>query len=254
MKKFFYSFSLLCQKIFYRPDTRIFTIVGDLLSLAIVISILSIIFESVSGLSKYHQLFLGIEYVAVFIFSIEYICRIVGSPKKLSYIFSFFGFIDLISILPTWFHLANFTPLKSIRALRILRFLRTVRLIKVARLEHLEKRSQTDALAVIRLNLEIYTIAFILAVTILGNLAYIFEHNQPSFSNIPISMLWVLEAVLGGSISTTIPQTYAGIIIFMIARFISFILLGFLIHIVGGFLSHFLLGVKKNTRSIDGES
>lgn len=252
MKNIFHSFSLFCRKAFYDTNSRLFVVTNDFLSIVIVISILAIIFESVSQFSKYHQVFLIIEYLAALIFSVEYVCRIVGSSKKASYIFSFFGFIDLISILPTLLTVSNLTPLKSLRALRILRFLRMMRLAKVVRFEHLEKHSKEDKVAIIRLNLQIYLFTLIFTVIILGTLVYIFEHNTPHFENIPLSMLWVLEALLGGSISTTVPQTYAGIVIFMIARFISYILLGFMIHIIGNIISHVLLG-KKTNRVIDGE-
>ena len=246
MSKLFRNILLFCTRAFYEPNTRIFIIVNDLLSIIIIISIIAVVFESVSEFNQYHQFFLMIEFVAVFIFSAEYICRIIGAPKKLSYIFSLFGFIDLISILPTWLHITNLTPAKSVRALRIIRFLRIMRLAKITRLEHLERPSRKDIAAVIRLNLQIYFITIIFTVVILGNLAYIFEHDSSHFKNIPLSMLWILESLLGGSISTTVPQTYAGIIIFMVARFISLVLLGFLIHIIGNVISHVLLGRKSN--------
>lgn len=249
LKKIFTNF---CRKSFYETDSKLFVIVNDLLSIVIIVSILAIIFESVSEFSQYHKYFLAIEYTAVFIFSIEYVCRIIGSQKKLSYIFSFFGFIDLLSILPTYLQITNLTPIKSIRALRILRFLRILRLAKVTRLEHLERPSRNDTAAIIRLNLQIYFVSLIFVVLILGNLAYVFEHNHPRFENIPLSMLWIFESLLGGSISTTVPTTYAGIIIFMIARFFSFVLLGFLIHIIGNIISYVLLG-KKTNPAIDGE-
>jgi len=236
----------ICRKAFYESHTRLFTVVNDLLSIVIILSILVIILESVTQFSRYHQLFLTLEYVAVAIFSVEYVGRIIGSNKKLSYIFSFFGLIDIISILPTWFHFTNLTPLKSVRALRILRFLRIIRLAKVTRFEHLERPSKKDTGAIIRINLQIYFLAIIFAVVILGTLAYTFEHGHPHFENIPLSMLWVLESLLGGSISGVVPETYAGIAIFMLARFLSFVLLGFLIHIIGNIVSHLLLGKKAD--------
>ncbi len=242
-----------CNKAFYEPTSRLFVIINDSLSIVIIISIISIILESVTEFSQYNQFFLIIEYVSVFIFLIEYICRIIGSPKKLSYIFSFFGFIDLISVLPTLLHLTNLTPLKSLRALRILRFLRMVRLAKVVRFEHLERHSKDEKAAIIRLNLQIYFFTLVFTVIILGALVYIFEHDNPKFNNIPLSMLWIFESLLGGSISTTTPQTYAGIGVFIVARFISYILLGFLINIIGTIISHILLG-KKTTRPINSDS
>lgn len=236
-----------CHNAFYAKNTKLYTIVGDILSIVIIISVLSIILESIPTLVTYHSIFNVIEYVAVSIFLIEYVGRIIGTDRKKNYIFSFWGLIDLLAILPTLLQLANFTPLKSTRALRVLRFLRTLRLIKVARLEHLDRKTHKDKMEIIRLNMIIYLFTLLFTVLILGNLTYIFEEGNPDFSSIPISMVWVFEAIIGGSISDVLPQTYVGIGIFMVARFMGFILLGLLINLVGSVLSYQLLGSKKQT-------
>lgn len=245
MTTFFSPFRTWCKKAFFESESKTFVIVNDILSVIILLSIGAIIFESVEQFSAYRWLFLTIEFAAVLIFTLEYICRIVGSEKKLSYIFSFFGLIDLISIVPTWLQIANLTPLKSLRALRILRFLRVLRVAKMVHIENTSRHSSKERSEVIRLNIQIYALSFGLSVVLLGSLAYIFEHGNPEFANIPLSMLWVLETLLGGSISSVVPQTYGGIITFMIGRFIGYILLGFLIHIVGSVISHVLLGNKE---------
>ena len=208
------SFSLFCRRAFYESNTKVFIIVNDCLAVVIIVSILAIICESISEFSQYYKIFFRIEYIAILIFSLEYICRIVGSSKKLNYIFSFLGLFDLLAILPTLLHIANLTPLKSVRVLRILRILRVMRAVKIMRLKRLKKPPKKAMIAIIRFDLQIYFLAVLCAVTILGCFAYIFEHNHPHFENIPLSMLWVLETLLGGAISNTTPQTYAGIFIF----------------------------------------
>jgi voltage-gated potassium channel len=64
------------------------------------------------------------EFTVVFIFSSEYILRIISAEKKLKYIFSFYGLIDLISILPSIITIEGFNFLRALKVLRILRFLR----------------------------------------------------------------------------------------------------------------------------------
>ncbi len=246
-----HTFKKFCKKAFYDIDSKTFVVINDFLAIVIIVSIIAIILESVSSFSPYFPILLFIEYVAVIIFSIEYICRVIGSDKKLAYIFSFFGIVDLISILPTFLHLANLSPLKSARALRILRFLRIIRLAKISHIKHLDRPSPKDSRAVIKLNTQIYITTLVVTVLILGNLIYIFEIGNVQFSNIPISMLWVFESILGGSISSAIPQTYPGIIIFMIARFMGFVLLGLLVHIVGNIASHLLLGTKTTVKQLN---
>jgi voltage-gated potassium channel len=236
-----------CKRAFHESDSKTFIIVNDILSVVILISIAVIILESVPQFSAYLPILVFIEYFAVGIFTVEYICRIIGSDRKLSYIFSFFGIIDLISILPTLLHVANLTPLKSLRALRILRFLRVLRVAKKLQLDHTAKKTKKDRRSVIVLNIQIYALTVALAVVILGTIVHTFEVGNPDFESIPLSMLWVLETLLGGSISGITPQTHAGVATFMVGRFIGYILLGFLIHIVGNVISHVLLGDKEDT-------
>lgn len=245
MTSLFPSFRDFCKKAFHESDTKTFVIVNDVLSVVILVSIAAIVFESVPQFAAYNWLFLTVEYIAVLIFTVEYICRIIGSEKKLSYVFSFFGIIDLLSVIPTWLSLANLTPLKSLRALRILRFLRVLRVAKMVHIANSSAHPAKDRREVIGLNIQIYATTVGLAVLLLGSLVYIFEHGNPDFENMFLSMLWVLETILGGSISGVVPQTYAGVGVFMVGRFIGFILLGFLIHIVGSVISHILLGNKE---------
>jgi voltage-gated potassium channel len=249
MTSAFGAFQKWCRNAFHESDSKTFVIVNDILSVVILLSISAIILESVPQFSAYLPIFYFIEYAAVAIFTLEYICRIVGANKKFSYIFSFFGIIDLLSILPTLLHVANLTPLKSLRALRILRFLRVLRIAKKMHMDHTTKKSKDDRRSVIILNIQIYALTVALSVVILGTLVHTFEQGNPDFESIPLSMLWVFETLLGGSISGIAPQTYAGVATFMAGRFIGFILLGFLIHIVGNVISHVLLGDKERLDS-----
>lgn len=69
-----------------------------------------------------------IENTATFIFSVEYLLRIFVAKKPLKYIFSFYGFIDLIAILP--FYLSLSLDLKALRAFRIFRIFRAFKLVR----------------------------------------------------------------------------------------------------------------------------
>jgi voltage-gated potassium channel len=246
MKQYYAQLQKLCYQALHQEDSALFGIVNKFLSVVIVLSIASILLDSIKELSEFHLIFTTIEYVAVGIFTIEYIARIIGTNKKLSYIFSFYGLIDLLSMLPTYFHMANFTVLKSVRALRILRFMRIVRLAKVTRIEHTSTPGQRIQHHLQGVNLQIYFLTLFVIVVLLGNLAYIFEHAHAHFQNIPLSMLWVLESILGGSITTVVPETYGGIAVMMVARFVGFILLGFMVHIVGDIASQVLLGKEPD--------
>lgn len=74
------------------------------------------------------QLLTAFEYLCILIFSIEYLLRVFISKKPLSYIFSFFGLIDLLAILP--FYLKGAIDLRALRAFRIFRIFRALKLIR----------------------------------------------------------------------------------------------------------------------------
>ena len=72
-----------------------------------------------------------IEIFTVVIFSIEYLLRVFVAEKRTSYIFSFYGLIDLLAILP--FYMSSGLDLRAIRVFRLLRLFRILKLFKYNR-------------------------------------------------------------------------------------------------------------------------
>ena len=108
--------------------------VNDILAAFTILSVISIVLETVPAFVHLKPLFDTVEYTTVAVFTLEYFARMYAAPRKRDYIFGFFGIIDLLAIAPTYLTLANFTFLKTARVLRILRFLRAIRLAKIAEL------------------------------------------------------------------------------------------------------------------------
>jgi len=101
----------------------------------IMLSLISFSVETLPNNSPNTILFL--EYFEIFciiIFSIEYVLRIYVSKKPFSYIFSFYGIIDLLAILP--FYLRGTLDFRALRAFRIFRVFRTLKLIRYNRALH----------------------------------------------------------------------------------------------------------------------
>lgn len=238
-----------CLDVFYNSDHRHFTPVNNALSYLTLISTLSIVLESVVLFHPYAIIFHGIEIVSVFFFTLEYTARLIAHRQPLRYIFSFWGVIDLLAILPSYLALGNLTALKSARLIRILRALRLLRMAKMARIEHKERIDPEDYEAIVLLTAKIYIMAIVAVITILGSLLYIFEFTHEPFANIPKSMLWVLNSFLEGDVAKGIPETTAGMVVGIVARVFALIFLGCLIHLVGTATNALLLGVKrKRTR------
>ena len=98
----------------------------NLILALIVLSLVSVGLETLSGLPAWATLALKIgEIVIVAVFSFEYVLRVVAAPRKIAFIFSFYGLVDLLSIAP--FYLAGLDA-RCLRALRVLRLLRVLKL------------------------------------------------------------------------------------------------------------------------------
>ena len=187
------------------------------LSTMILANLLAVSLESVESLNaEYGQLFFVFEMVSVTIFSIEYLLRIWcmaanegsrhHSPlrRRLEYIFSFTGLIDLIAILPSLLPL-----LLGEVDLRWLRVLRLVRLLKIS---HYSSALE-DLIAAIRSEKSAFGAAlylFFIALFASSSLMYLVEHHtQPeNFSSIPTTMWWsivTLTTVGYGDVSPITP-------------------------------------------------
>ena len=112
-------------EIIFEADTKAGKAFDVVLLVAILLSVLVIMLESVNSLDEdYNDEFHYAEWFFTILFTIEYVARIICARRPLRYIFSFYGIVDLLSILPTY--IMNIAPgetqrLGVIRALRLLR-------------------------------------------------------------------------------------------------------------------------------------
>lgn len=99
------------------------------IQLIILLSLLSFSLETLPnlplGLRGALEIF---EVISILLFSIEYILRVIVSKKPLNYIFSFYGIIDLLAVLP--FFLNTILDLRFLRAFRVFRVFRALKLIR----------------------------------------------------------------------------------------------------------------------------
>ena len=99
------------------------------IQLIIVLSLISFSLETLPNISEEFRLVLEkFEFVSIIIFSIEYVLRVLVTKKPLRYIFSFYGIIDILAILP--FYLNRFLDLRFLRAFRVFRIFRALKLIR----------------------------------------------------------------------------------------------------------------------------
>lgn len=208
---------------------------------ATLISITSIILETVPTFQNFNQLFAIIEYITVAIFTVEYILRILINKSKIRYVVSFWGILDLITILPTFLVIANLSFLKSVRILRLLRLLRIIRLAKISRSYmqmHDDSHSQKE---MTRINTAIYFIALFSMIIAFGSALYAIEHTHPAYATIPLAMLQAAKIILGGLGQAPVYSVFGEIVV-LLCRLTGLALFGLLISVIGSSLNQMLFG------------
>jgi voltage-gated potassium channel len=229
----------LTQKAFADQTGKTFHYVNDFFALLTIVSIVALVLETVPSLEQYSQTFFVIEWIAVLLFTVEYIGRTIAAKPTWKYPTSFFGYIDLVSILPTFLGLGNFTFLKSARALRIIRLLRMLRLAKISR----SKVVDEDSMSTLSLNVLIYFVTLTFALLLTGTVMYLVEPTTAAFVSIPAGMWWSLKVFMAG-IPVVEPVTALGEFFFVLTRFVGLLLLGLLIGVVGNVFRVVVMGGK----------
>ncbi|MFU2509718.1 ion transporter [Pseudoalteromonas sp. ASV78] len=186
-----------------------------IITILILYSVFCFSLETLPNLSADTRLFLKYsEIVVVVIFTCEYFIRILLSPNRLRFIFSFYGLVDLIAILP--FYLAFAIDLRSFRLIRLLRL---IRVLKVARYNSALQRF-SKALFLAKEELAIFTGLSLILLYLSAVGIYHFEHAaQPEvFKSIFDSLWWSVATLTTVGYGDIYPITIGG-------RFFTFIIL-----------------------------
>lgn len=176
----------------------------------ICLSVLAVILESVEELdTHFHQFFFITEWALTLIFTVEYFLRIYSVYRPYKYITSFYGIIDLLSILPTYLSLV-FTGSHYLITIRALRLLRVFRIFKLGRYLG-ESEVLTTALKSSRRKITVFLGVVLINVIIIGSIMYIVEGRQNSgFTNIPRSIYWAIVTITTVGYGDIAPQTALG--------------------------------------------
>jgi len=197
------------HEVIFETDSPAGKLFDILLLIAIVLSVVVVMLESIPQYEKiYKYTFYEIEWFFTAIFTLEYIARIIsiGKPKK--YIFSFFGIIDLLAILPGYFSLflagtQSLTVIRSIRLIRIFRILKLAQFTK-------EGRNLMDAMKNSRHKIAMFLMVVLTLVIILGTLIYMIEDPKDGFTSIPASVYWAIVTLTTVGYGDITPVTGLG--------------------------------------------
>ncbi|WP_266205575.1 ion transporter [Pontibacter kalidii] len=175
----------------------------------IILSVTIVSLESVVALRReYLELFLRLEWSFTIIFTIEYFLRIYSTPRPIKYIFSFFGLVDLLAILPTYLSLFILGS-QYLLVVRVLRLLRIARIFKLTRFIN-EGQVLTRALRASATKIAVFLGTVLLLVVIIGSLMYLIEGQESGYTSIPKSIYWTIVTLTTVGYGDIAPQTALG--------------------------------------------
>lgn len=204
------SFKEKLHQIIFEADTPIGKAFDISLLVFIMISVLVVVVDSVPNYHKaMPNVFYAMEWFFTIVFSIEYVLRVytVKHPFK-NYIFSFYGIIDLLAILPTYLSIF-IVGSQYLMVIRIFRMIRVFRILKLGRFigaTELLKKSFMASRHKILVFLEVVlTVVFLM-----GSLMYLIEGPESGFTSIPRGIYWAIVTLTTVGYGDIAPVTVLG--------------------------------------------
>lgn len=195
------------KQIVEQNDTRWGRVFDLVVQSLIVVSLISFSIETLPDLSPIAQRWLySVEVATVVLFSLEYLLRVYVADRKLGYIFSFFGVVDLLAILP--FYLSMGIDLRSIRALRFLRLFRAFKAVRYSKA--VQRFHRAFLIAKEELVLFLCVAVLMLYFSAVG--IYYFENEaQPKvFASVFHSLWWAVATLTTVGYGDVYPVTVGG--------------------------------------------
>jgi voltage-gated potassium channel len=203
------SWRLAAYTIIFEADTRAGRLFDLALIVAILASVLVVILDSVQSITaRFGTLFDVLEWGFTLLFTVEYVLRLACVRHPLRYATSFFGIVDLLSVLPTY--LAFFVPeVHALIDVRMLRLLRIFRILKLSAYVS-EFGFLGSALKASRRKIIVFIGFVLVMVTVLGTLMYVVEGPENGFTSIPMAVYWGITTMTTVGFGDITPRTDLG--------------------------------------------
>ena len=203
------------REIIFEAETAAGRLFDVILLWCIGLSVVAVMLESVESI---HQRWGGalhaIEWVFTGIFTVEYVLRLWTSRKPLRYARSFFGLVDLVSVLPSYIVLV-IAGGHALMVIRVLRLLRVFRVLKMAR--HVAGADVLmRALYSSRAKITVFFTAVLTITLIAGTLMYLVEGShvvdgvRKGYTSIPVGVYWAIVTVTTLGFGDITPVTPLG--------------------------------------------
>ncbi|MEM6803143.1 MAG: ion transporter [Bacteroidota bacterium] len=206
------TFKKRLHEIVFEADTPMGKAFDVSLLVLILLSVLLVMLESVESIGKnFPNTFYYLEWGITILFTLEYLLRIWLTGKPMKYILSFYGIVDLLSIIPTYLGIfftgTSYQYLTTIRALRLLRIFRVFKAVKYLS----EASILYNAILASTRKITVFLVGVLTLVLIIGSAMYLIEEGEGSgFDSIPHSVYWAIVTVTTVGYGDIAPVTPLG--------------------------------------------
>ncbi len=191
------------------------------LLVAIILSVVAVCLESVKGIkADYGDILLRAEWVFTILFTAEYLLRLATARRPARYARSFFGVVDLLSILPTY--ISVLVPgAQSLIIIRVLRLVRVFRVFKLARFVG-ESEVLVEAMHASREKIIVFLVGVTSLTVVVGSLMYLIEGEESGFTSIPQGIYWAIVTMTTVGYGSIEPATAPGRILASIVMIMGY--------------------------------
>lgn len=203
------TWRLRLHEVIFEADTPAGKIFDIALIFAIILSVIAVMLDSVAAIREEHGQALYItEWFFTLLFTIEYLARLLSLGQPARYVRSFYGLIDLISILPTY--LSLLVPgSQYLMVIRVMRLLRIFRILKLAQYLN-EAEFLLKAMRASFRKISVFLFAVMTMVLIFGSLLYLIEGDESGFTSIGVSCYWAITTLTTVGYGDISPQSPLG--------------------------------------------
>lgn len=197
------------RRVIFEADTTAGKTFDVVLLIVILGSVLLVMWETVPGVREDNiALIIALEWIVTILFTIEYVARLATAPHAGRYARSFFGVIDLVSVLPVYLALV----IPGAQSLLVVRSLRLLRVFRVFKMAHWLNQANylLDAVRASTRKIMVFLLTVVLINVVVGSTMYVVEGAANGFDSMFRGVYWSIVTMSTVGFGDIAPQTALG--------------------------------------------